>query len=85
MLQKENQNDYYFIQVSVDLIQIGPDLVYGSNPLIFLKNIQNSSSSTCNGKHRDSIRINIFYNLLPIETNLFEDLILDDLVSYTSA
>ena len=83
--QKEKQNNCYFLQVSRDLMRLGPDLVYGSNPPVSLKNTKNPGSLARNKKRGDSTLINAFHDLLQIEPDLFEDLILDDPVSYTPA
>ena len=83
--QKEKQDNYYFIQVSRDFMRLRPDLVYRFNPSVSSKNTKNPGSSARNRKDRDSTLINAFYDLLQIEPDLFEDLILDDPVSYTPA
>ena len=85
LAQKEKQDNRYFFQASKDLIRLGPDLVYGPNPSVSLKNTKNPGSSARNKKRGDSILVNAFQDLLQIEPDLFEDLVLDDLVSYTPA
>ena len=50
-----------------------------------MKNPKNPSSSVQNRKCGVSTRINAFHNLLQIKPDIFKDLILDDLVSYTIA
>ncbi len=64
-------------------MQQGPDLIYGPNPLIFLKNTKNPGSSAWNKKCKDQTLINAFQDLLRIEPDMFEELVLDDLVSNT--
>ena len=63
-------------------MQLGPDLVYGSNLFFSSKNTKNPGFSAWNKKRRDSTLINTFYDLFEIEPDLFKDLILDDSVSY---
>ena len=63
-------------------MQLESDLVYGSNPSISSKNTKSPDSSARNRKREDSTLINDFHNLLQIESDLFKDLILDDLVLY---
>ena len=84
-VQKDKQNSRYFLQVSRDLMRLGPDLIYGSKPLVSSKNTKTPSSSARNKNRGDSSLINAFHDLLQIEQDLFEDFILDDPVSYTPA
>lgn len=51
-------------------------------PFASFKNIKNPSFLPLNKKLEDLILINIFYNYLQIELNLFKNLILDDLLLY---
>ncbi len=66
-------------------MRLGPDLIYGPNPFVSSKNTQSPGLSARNKKRGDSTFINIFQDLLQIEPDLFEDLVLDDPVSYTPA
>ena len=59
--------------------------VYGPNPSGSLKNTKIPGSSARNKKRGDSILIKAFRDLLQVEPDLFKDLVLDDLVSYTPA
>ncbi len=81
--QKEKQDNRYFLQASKDLMRLGPDLIYGPNPSVSSKNTQSPGPSARNKKRGDSTFINAFQDLLEIEPDLFEDLVLDDPVSYT--
>ena len=83
LAQKEKQDDRYFLQVSKNLMRLGPDLIYGPNPSISSKNTKNPGSSTRNKKHDDHVLINAFQDLLQIEPDVFEELVLDDLVPNT--
>lgn len=83
--QKDKQDSRYFLQVSRDLMRLGPDLIYGSNPPVSSKITKTPSSSARNKKRGDSSLINAFHDLLQIKPDLFEDFILDDPVSYTPA
>ncbi len=83
--QKEKQDNRYFFQASKDLIRLGPYWIYGPNPSVSSKITQSPGLSAQNKKHGDSIFINALQDHLQIEPDLFEDLVLDDLVSYTPA
>ncbi len=83
--QKKKQDNRYFLQASKDLIRLGPDLIYWPNPSVSSKNTQSPGLSARNKKRGDSTFINAFQDLLQIEPDLFEDLVLDDAVSYTPA
>ncbi len=83
LAQKEKQDDRYFLQVSKNLMRLGPDLIFGLNPLISSKNTENFSSSTRNKKHNNQVLTNAFQDLLCIEPDVFEELVLDGLVSNT--
>ena len=83
LAQKEKQDDRYFLQVSKNLMRLGPDLIYGPNPPISSKNTENLSSSTRNKKHDNQVLTNAFQDLLRIEPDVFEELVLDGLVSNT--
>lgn len=65
-------------------MQLGSNLLFGFNLFVCLKNTKNSNSSTRNKKYRDSIMINIIYDLFHIKPDLFENLILYNLILYTS-
>ncbi len=80
---KERQANRYFFQVSKNLIRLAPDLIYRPNPPISLKNTKNPGSSSRNKKCEDQALINAFQDLLRIEPDVFEELVLDDLVSNT--
>ena len=60
LAQKEKQDDRYFLQVSKNLMRLGPDLIYGPNPPISSKNTENLSSSTRNKKHDNQVLTNAF-------------------------
>ena len=64
-------------------MRLGPDLIYGPNPPISSKNTENLSSSTQNKKHDNQIFTNAFRDLLRIEPDVFEELVLDGLISNT--
>ncbi len=74
---KEKQNDRLFFLVSKDLIQLGLDLIYGTNPVT-------SRPLPKNKKQDNSIFQNAFYDLLQITTDIFEDTVIGDLGSKTS-
>ena len=59
---------------------LGPDLIYGPNPPISLKNSENISFSTRNKKYDNQVLTNSFQDLLQIESDVFEELVLDGLV-----
>ena len=83
LAQKEKQDDRYFLQVSKNLMRLGPDLIYGPNPPISSKNTENISSSTRNKKYDNQVLANAFQDLLRIEPDVFEELVLDGPVSNT--
>ncbi len=83
LAHKEKQDDRYFLQVSKNLMRLGPDLIYGPNSPIFSKNIKNLSSSTRNKKYDNQVSTNAFQDLFCIEPDIFEELVLDGLVSNT--
>ena len=83
LAQKERQANRYFLQVSKNLMRLAPDLIYGPNPPISSKNTKNPGSSAWNKKCEDQALINAFQDLLRIEPDVFEELVLDDLVSNT--
>ena len=85
MAQTEKQDNRYFLHASKDLMRLGPDLVYGPNPFVSSRNTKNPGSSARNKKRGDSTLINAFQDLLQIEPDLFEDLVVDDPVSYKPA
>ena len=85
LAQKEKQDNCHFFQASKNLMRLGPDLVYGPNPSISSKNTKNPNSSARNKIVGDSVLKNAFQDLLQIEPDLFEDLVLDDPVSYMPA
>ena len=83
LAQKEKQDDRYFLQVSKNLLRLGPDLIYGPKPLISSKNTKNSGSSARNKKREDQSLMNAFQDLLRIGPDVFEELVSDDLVLNT--
>ena len=50
LAQNEKQDNRYFLQVSKNLMRLGPDLIYKTNPPISSKNTENISFSTRNKK-----------------------------------
>ncbi len=74
----EKQDDRLFFLVSKDLMRLGPDLIYGPNPIT-------PRLLPKNKKQDDSIFQNAFYDLLQITPDIFEETIIDDLGSKTSA
>ncbi len=80
--QKEKQDNRSFLK---DLMRLRPDLIYGLNLFVSPKNTQSPGTSARNKKRGDSTFINAFQDLLQIEPDLFEDLVLEDQVSYTPA
>ncbi len=83
LAQKEKQAIRYFLQVSKNFMQLVPDLIYGSNPPISLKNTKNPGFLAQNKKCEDLPLINAFQNLLRIQLDVFEELVLNDLISNT--
>ena len=83
LVQKERQANSHFLQVSINLMRLGPHLIFRPNPLISSKNIKNPGSSGRNEKYGNHALINAFQVCLWIEPDLFEELVLDDLVSHT--
>ena len=83
LAQKEKKDNRYFLQVSKDLMQLGPDLIYGPKPLLPSKNTKNSGSSTRNKKREDQPLVNAFQDLLRIGPDVFEELVSEDLVLNT--
>ncbi len=76
--RKEKQDDRMFFLVSKDLIRLGPDLIYGPNPVA-------PRSLPKNKKQDDSIFQNAFYDLLQITPDIFEETVMGELRSKTSA
>ena len=64
-------------------MRLGPDLIYGPNPLISSKNTENINSSTWNKKYDNQVLANAFQDLFQIEPDVFEELVLDNSVSNT--
>ncbi len=83
LVQKEKQDNRYFLQVSKNLMRLGLDLIYGPNSPIFSKNTENLSFSTRNKKHDNQVFTNAFQELLCIELDVFKELVLDGLISNT--
>ena len=79
-MQNERQANRYFLQVSKNLMRLGPDLIYGPNPSISSKNTKNPDSLARNKKFKDQALINTFQDLLRIKPDVFEELVLDNLV-----
>ena len=76
--RKEKQDDRLFFLVSKDLMRLGPDLIYGPNPVT-------PQPLPKNKKQDGSIFQNAFYNLLQITPDIFEETVIGDLRSKTSA
>ncbi len=76
--RKEKQNDRLFFLVSKDRVRLGPDLIYGLNPVT-------PWSLPKNKKRGDSIFQNAFYNLLQTTPDIFEETVMSELGSKTSA
>ena len=79
---KRKTSNRYFLQVSKNLMRLGPNLIYGPNLFISSKNTKNISSSTQNKKYDNQVLANAFH-LLRIEPDVFEELVLDDPVLNT--
>lgn len=58
--------------------KIYPDI--WAKPFYLLQNTKNLSSSTWNRKYNNHVLINVFQNLLQIKPDIFEELILNNLV-----
>lgn len=85
LAKKQKEDDRYFLQVSKDLMRLGPELKYGPNfSTPSPKNTTNPDSLARNKKRGDLIFTNAFQDLLRIAPDLFEELVMDDLVSNTS-
>ncbi len=78
LAKKKKQDDRLFFLVSKDLMRLGPDLIYGLNPVT-------PRSLPKNKKQDDSIFQNAFSNLLQITPDIFEERVTGDLGSKTSA
>ena len=76
--RKEKQDDRLFFLVSKDLMRLGPDLIYGPNPVT-------PRPLPKNKKQDDSIFQNAFYDLLQITPDIFEETVMGELGSKTSA
>ncbi len=76
--RKEKQDDWLFFLVSKDLIRLRPALIYGPNPVT-------PRPLPKNKKQDDSIFQNAFYDLLQIIPDIFEETVIGDLGSKTSA
>ena len=75
--KKEKQDDRLFFLVSKDLMRLGPDLIYGPNPVI-------SCLLPKNKKRDDSIFQNAFYGLLQITPDIFAEPVIGNLGSKKS-
>ncbi len=64
-------------------MRLGPDLIYGPNLPISLKNTKKTGSSAWNKNCEDHALINAFQDLFRIEPDVFKELVLDDFVSNT--
>ncbi len=64
--RKQKQDNRFFFQVSKDLMQLGPDLIYGPNLVI-------PQSLPKNKKRDNSIFRDAFQDLLQISPNIFEE------------
>ena len=80
LAQKEKQDDRYFLQVSKNLMRLGPDLIYRP---ISSKNTKNPGPSARYKKRRDQALVSAFQDLLRIGPDVFEELVSDDLVFNT--
>ena len=74
--KKEKQDHRLFSLVSIDLMRLGPDLIYGPNPVI-------PRLSQKNKKRDDSIFHNAFHDLLQITPDIFAETITGDPKSKT--
>lgn len=82
--KKQKQDDRYFLQVSKDLMRLGPELIYGPNSSTpSSKNTTNPDSLARNKKRGDLIITHAFQNHLRIAPDHFEELVVDELVSNT--
>ena len=75
MAQKEKQDDRWIDNLFKNLMQLGPDLMYGPNTPVSSKNTKSPSSSARNKKRKDQALMNAFEDLLQIEPDLFEELV----------
>ena len=76
--EKEKQDDRLFFWVSKNLMRLGPDLIYGLNPIT-------PRSLPKNKKQDDYIFQNAFSDLLQITLDIFEEKVMGNLGSKTSA
>ena len=83
-MQKNKQNNQYFLHVSKNLMHLRPELVYRPNPFISSKYIKNLGFSISNKNYNNEILATAFQDLLCIKPDVFEKLVLDGLVSDTS-
>ncbi len=70
-VRKQKQDDWFFFQVSKELMRLGLDLIYGLNLVI-------SQSLPRNKKQNDSIFRDAFQDFLQISPNIFEETVLGD-------
>ena len=70
-VRKQKQDDWFFFQVSKELMRLGLDLIYGLNLVI-------SQSLPRNKKQDDSIFRDAFQDFLQISPNIFEETVLGD-------
>ncbi len=76
--KKEKRDDRLFFLVSRDLMRLGPDLIYRPNPVTPRPLLKNK-------KQNDSIFQTAFYDFLQMTSDNFEEIVIGDLGSKTSA
>lgn len=83
--KRQKQENRDFLVVTKNLMRLGPDLIYGPkhppSTTLSSKNTTGGISSTRNKKRTNPIDTTAFQELLQISPDIFEEFVLDDLVS----